>query len=205
MPFQQFSGLKKWAGILLYHLGRISVYAALGLTLHSFTSIFTPQWQQYISIVLGSLLLVVGLVSFFSKDKWRINLPWSQAVKNALGRFIGNPKLYSLFLSGALNGLLPCGLVYMALSMTVATPTALQSMLLMYVFGIGTMPVLIAITVLKDKASFLRVPAARKFVPVIMFAFGCLFVVRGMNLGIPYLSPEISVENKVVKAKCCHK
>jgi sulfite exporter TauE/SafE len=205
MPFQQFTRLKKWAGILLYHLGRISVYATLALMLHSFTSIFSPQWQQYISIVLGSFLLVAGLVSFFSRDKWHINLPWSQIVKNTLGRFMGNPRLFPLFLTGALNGLLPCGLVYMALSMTVTAPTALQSMLLMYAFGIGTMPILIALTVLKNKASFLRVPSARKFVPIIMFAFGCLFVVRGMNLGIPYLSPAISVEDHVVKASCCHK
>src|SRR5690606_17654537 len=66
MPFRVLSGFSKWLGIFLYHVGRISVYAAMGAILHSFKSVFRPEWQQYISIVLGGTLLVAGILSFFS-------------------------------------------------------------------------------------------------------------------------------------------
>src|SRR5690606_36986572 len=107
--------------------------------------------------------------------------------------------------SGVLNGLLPCGLVYMALSASTVAATPLQTVMLMYAFGLGTVPMLVTLTVLRNKASFVRNLSARKLVPVAMFVFGALFMVRGMNLGIPYLSPKITVEKNEVKASCCHK
>ncbi|MBS1782226.1 MAG: sulfite exporter TauE/SafE family protein [Bacteroidetes bacterium] len=205
MPFQSMSGIKKWLSVGLYHIGRISVYAAMGLLLHSFKSFFHPQWQQYISIFAGSILLILGVISFLPQQKKNFQLPWSEFVKRKLGLVVGRPQLSMLFLSGLLNGLLPCGLVYMALSMSVTAGSAGQAIALMYAFGIGTVPILLAITILKSKASFLRLPELRKFVPVIMFFFGSLFILRGMNLGIPYLSPQIAVDNHQIKATCCHK
>lgn len=205
MPFQAMSGFRRWLGIGLYHFGRISIYAVLGFILHSFRSVFDPQWQQYVSIVLGVLLLMVGIVSFLPQQKISLRLPWTDFVKKQLGRFIGSAKPGTLMLAGMLNGLLPCGLVYMALSMTTTSVTAIQAVLLMYAFGLGTVPALVALTVLKSKASFLRSGHVRKLVPVLMFVFGSVFIVRGMNLGIPYLSPKITVEQETVKAACCHK
>jgi sulfite exporter TauE/SafE len=204
MPFQMQSGYKKWLSIALYHFGRISVYALLGLVLHSFSSLFHPHWQQYISVALGITLLLIGIASFFP-GKNSINLPWSNFVRNQLGRFIGNASLFSLFVAGILNGLLPCGLVYMALSAAATAPTTQQAILSMYAFGLGTMPVLIALTILKGKLSIISMQRVKKFVPVIMLFFGCIFVLRGMNLGIPYISPQVSVEKHEVKASCCHK
>jgi uncharacterized protein len=204
MPFQMLSGYKKWLGIALYHFGRISVYALMGLVLHSFSAMFHPQWQQYISVALGIVLLLIGIISFMPGRK-SFTLPWAGFVKNKLGHFIGNPSLFSLLVSGTLNGLLPCGLVYMALSAAVTADTALQSMVLMYAFGAGTLPMLITLTILKNKVSFLRMQHIKKLVPAIILVFGCIFVLRGMNLGIPYLSPKVVVEHHEVKATCCHK
>jgi sulfite exporter TauE/SafE len=204
MPFQVLNGYEKWLGIALYHFGRISIYALMGLVLHSFSAMFRPQLQQYISIALGILLLIIGIVSFIPGKK-SFNLPWAGFVKSRLGHFIGNPSMFSLFISGTLNGLLPCGLVYMALSAAATADTALQSMALMYAFGAGTLPMLITLTVLKTKESFLRMQHLKKLVPAIMLVFGCIFVLRGMNLGIPYLSPQVQVEQQEVKASCCHK
>jgi len=205
MPFGMMSGAKKWIGIGMYHIARISVYALMALVLHSFKNLFQPQWQQYISIALGIALLMVGFISFIPNHKWQVSLPWAGFVKKNLGHFIGNPTLFSLTMAGLLNGLLPCGLEYMALSSTVTAPTAAHAALLMYVFGAGTMPMLIGITIFRHKASFLRFNHVKKLVPVMMFAFGALFVLRGMNLGIPYLSPKVTVEHQQVKASCCHK
>jgi uncharacterized protein len=205
MPFGTMSGAKKWLGIGLYHLARISVYAVMALVLYSFKSMFQPQWQQYISIALGAVLLITGFISFIPQQKLQVTLPWAGFVKKHLGSFIGNPGLFSLTMAGLLNGLLPCGLEYMALSATVTAPTAAHAAILMYVFGAGTMPMLIGITIFRHKASFLQLGQVKKMVPIMMFAFGTLFVLRGMNLGIPYLSPKVTMEKQQVKASCCHK
>lgn len=203
MPFQMLQGYKKWLGIFLYHFGRTTIYVLLGLLLHSFTSLFHPEWQQYISITLGVSLLIVGIVSFLPSNKIVVHLPWTGFVKNKLGNFICHPKLSNFLFTGMLNGLLPCGLVYMALSMAVTASSTLQSIVLIYAFGAGTVPMLVAIAIVKNKINLFRINI-RKMVPVIMFLFGCLFILRGMDLGIPYLSPKISVEHETVKANCCY-
>jgi sulfite exporter TauE/SafE len=205
MPFQFLDGLKKYAGIALYHFGRISTYALLALVLHSFSGMFTPHLQQYISIGLGILLLAAGVLSFLPIQKLQVQLPWTAFVRKHLGSFISRPGLGSLFMAGFLNGLLPCGLVYMALSAAITTGNTLQAMELMYVFGLGTVPMMVGITLLRNKVSFVRITHFRKLVPVFMFVFGSLFVIRGMNLGIPYLSPAIEMGQHGVKASCCHK
>ena len=155
MPFQALTGFKRWLGIFLYHFGRVSVYAILGLVLFSFKSLFTPQLQQYISIALGTVLLVAGLLSFLSLSGLRLASPLSGFVTRQLGRFAGNPSLPALLLTGVLNGMLPCGLVYMALTVSVTADTAIDSMLLMYAFGFGTMPALVLLAVLKTRLRFL--------------------------------------------------
>ncbi|MBS1585920.1 MAG: sulfite exporter TauE/SafE family protein [Bacteroidetes bacterium] len=205
MPFQFLSGIKKFLGIALYHLGRITTYALLALVLHSFRSLFTPHIQQYVSIALGVLLLFAGILAFIpSAVGTGRPMPWAGYIKQQLGYFISRAGLPSLFMAGFLNGLLPCGLVYMALSASVTATTAVQSMELMYVFGLGTAPMLVSITLLKSKMTFVRATHFRKLVPVAMFVLGGLFVVRGMNLGIPYLSPSLAVTEQGVKASCCH-
>ncbi len=205
MPFQATSGFRRWLSIGLYHAGRISVYAAMGLLLHSFKVLFRPGIQQSISIILGVLLLLAGILSFVSSGRLSVRLPWSGLIKQQMGKFIGNPHPAALLFSGMLNGMLPCGLVYMALSMSVSADTPWQSAGLMYIFGAGTLPVLTAITLLKQKTAFLRSRSVRRMIPVIMFLFGCIFMLRGMNLGIPYLSPDVRVEQGVVRSRCCHK
>lgn len=205
MPFQQFSGIKKIAALGLYHLGRLSVYAGLAVILHSFRSLFDPKLQQYISIGLGISLLLVGILTFIPNHVAKFNLPWSEFVKKQLGKFIGNPSMGTMAVTGVLNGLLPCGLVYMALSTSLTAQSATQSAAMMYVFGLGTLPMLVSITLLKTKLSILRTAHVRKLVPVMVFAFGCLFVLRGMNLGVPYLSPKVVVEQHAIHSCCSHK
>lgn len=204
MPFHSLAGVKKWLAILLYHVGRITVYAALGVTLYSFKSFFNPVIQQYISIILGITLLLVGLLTFMPGSKVNIYFPWTGFVQKKLGKLLASPGLSTLFLTGMLNGLLPCGLVYMALSLSMTAQDQAQAILVMYSFGIGTIPMLVAITVLKSRVHFAS-SRIRQLVPVALFFMSALFILRGMNLGVPYLSPEISIEHNEVKARCCHK
>ncbi len=205
MPFQVFSGLQKMLAIALYHIGRISVYALMAVVLHSFKELFDPRVQQYVSVFSGVLLLIAGIITFVPGHSVKFKLPWSEPVKKMLGKVIGNPGLGAIAAAGILNGLLPCGLVYMALSATMAMPNASGAAMLMYVFGAGTMPMLVGITLLKSRMNFVKGVNIKRFAPVIVFSFGLLFVLRGLNLGIPYLSPKVEMTAKEVKSSCCHK
>jgi sulfite exporter TauE/SafE len=205
LPFQLFTGYRKILALTLYHAGRISVYALLGIILHSFRSLFEPRLQQYVSVALGISLLIIGILSFLPNNSLKLNMPWAAYVKKHLGRVVGRPHMGMITLSGILNGLLPCGLVYMALSASVTATSPAQSALMMYAFGLGTMPMLLSITLLKARLSFLKTNHIRKMIPVVVFSFGCLFVLRGMNLGIPYLSPKVVVSCHEIKSSCCHK
>ena len=211
MPFQRFGGARKALAVGLYHIGRISVYAAMAMVLFSFRGLFQPRVQQYVSIVLGGLLLVMGLLTFLPAGR-SFEFPWTAAVKKSLSRFIGAPGLGAILMAGVLNGLLPCGLVYVALSASISASTPLQAGVFMAVFGMGTLPMLLTITLLSKTAfftsrlGFLRTASVKRMVPAIMFVFGCLFILRGMNLGIPYLSPKVEITaNHKIKSCCCHK
>jgi len=205
MPFQAFKGVKKILALGLYHISRISVYVFFAVVLHSFRNLFDPKVQQYISIALGGSLLVIGLLTFIPNHVAKMKLPWAEYVKKQLGHIIGRPGLSTLVFAGMLNGLLPCGLVYMALSASVSAAATSQAVALMYIFGFGTLPMLIGITLLKTRLSFLRTDHIRKLVPVVVFSFGCLFILRGMNLGIPYLSPKVVVAQHEIRSCCSHK
>ncbi len=205
MPFQRLSGLKKWVGIGLYHAGRVSVYALMGGVLFSFRELFQPQMQQMVSILLGALLLLVGISSLIPTNRLRIRLPWTGFVQQQLGKFMGRPGLASLFLTGSLNGLLPCGLVYMALSAAVNADTTAGAMATMFTFGLGTVPMLISLVLLKGRIGILNDGRLKSLIPVIALFFGAIFILRGLNLGIPYLSPKVTIEQSGIEAACCHK
>ena len=205
MPFQAFAGLRKALALALYHIGRTSVYALLATVLFSFRSLFQPAVQQYISIGMGVLMLLAGAWSFLSHSVLRWSLPWEEPVKRKLGSLLGNPGLGGIFAAGALNGLLPCGLVYIALSASIMLPSAPQAAGMMYLFGLGTMPMLIGLSLLRQRLQFMRIASVRRMAPIVVVFFGALFLLRGLNLGIPYLSPKISVTAHSVRASCCHK
>ena len=208
MPFQQYTGVKRGLGIALYHTGRISVYALLGVVLHLFKDMFQPQWQQYFSLAAGVMLLVTGILYFLPQAGFRVKLPWTALVTKGLGKVMSQRHPLWLAAAGALNGLLPCGMVYMALAASVAVSNTGQAALMMYAFGLGTVPMMVAITLLRNRAP-LRFLFFRKWTPLLMLLFGCLFVLRGANLGIPLLSPKV-VETQMhemheVKLECCHR
>ena len=107
----------------------------------------------------------------------------------------------NLFLIGLLNGLLPCGLVYMAIAGALATGNILYSSLFMACFGLGTLPAMMTMSFAGSFVSLGMRNKIKKSVPYIVGFMGILLILRGMNLNIPYLSPAIGM-HKVVEA--CH-
>jgi len=104
-----------------------------------------------------------------------------------------------LTLAGALNGLLPCGLVYMALSMSITAQNSAQMAFLLLSFGVGTMPMMMGLALLKNKIQWVKQQRLQRLIPILVVIYGTLFILRGANLGIPYLSPKVVIEQSVKK------
>jgi sulfite exporter TauE/SafE len=188
-------------GRIAYNLGRIVTYCALGLV---FGLVGATLWlagiQRWVSIALG-LALLLGLFASRKLVRWTPVTSVMDRLKSPMSALLRRRSLASLAVLGLLNGLLPCGLVYVACAGAAATGGILPGAQYMAAFGLGTIPMMLAISL-----SGKLVPVAlrlqfRKAIPVCIFLLASLLILRGMSLGIPYLSPDTSGSG----ASCCHK
>src|SRR5215212_5062528 len=122
-----------FASRALYHLGRITTYAAIGLLFGLVgKSIILAGFQRWLSFIVGVLMLLILLLAIPLKAQLtRIPL----AIKNLFGKFLRQRTYTSIFALGATNGLLPCGLVYMAATASTAAGSISSSILYMLLFG----------------------------------------------------------------------
>lgn len=179
---------------LTYQFGRIITYSVLGAILGIVGKGFELAGiQQYLTILVGILLIVMALFSFGGKD-FASKIPFlSKAllnVKMSLSKLLQKADYKSRFLTGILNGFLPCGMVYMAFTASLAAGGIWQSASFMALFGLGTLPFMFAVVMagnLMTQAFRLKV---LKVIPVVMIVLGGLFILRGMEIGIPYVSPK---------------
>ncbi|MBT8296115.1 MAG: sulfite exporter TauE/SafE family protein, partial [Gramella sp.] len=106
------------------------------------------------------------------------------------------------FTVGFLNGFLPCGLVYMAVLGAIAGGNALQGSIYMALFGIGTIPLMTGAMWISDLISIKSRKYIRKLIPVFVGLIAVMFIIRGLGLGIPYLSPKQKTEQVSSKMEC---
>ena len=178
---------------LTYQFGRIFTYSFLGMLLGFVGEGFAlAGFQQYLTIAVGILLILMAFFSFGTKD-FSSKIPFLSkfllSVKMNLGKFLQKADLKSRFLAGILNGFLPCGMVYMALTASLAAGGIWQGALFMALFGLGTFPFMFAVVFLGNMMTSAFRIKILKFIPVMMIILGGLFILRGMELGIPFLSP----------------
>jgi hypothetical protein len=107
----------------------------------------------------------------------------------------------SLAILGLLNGLLPCGLVYVACAGATATGGLMAGVQYMAAFGLGTVPMMLGISLSGRLIPIALRLQLRKAIPVSVFLLASLLILRGLALGIPYLSPDLASAN----SSCCHK
>ena len=202
-------GLKKTVpDILIYHVGRIGFYALLGLIGGLVgVSLFLFIPLQWISISIGILMLIMAWFSIGNI------LPFQHSITGFVSRKLSvlyrklkdDPNKGLLLGTGFLNGMLPCGLVYFGLLNAIATATTVGSVLCMIAFGLGTLPSLFFFSLytntIKKRLSF------QKAIPYFLSIAALLIILRGMNLGIPYISPKIEViqnnGHSQPKMECC--
>lgn len=205
LPISQMNPIQKVLATILYHIGKITTYGLLGVVVGVFgKQIPFYNVQQHLSIVIGSLMLVYVLRVFYLHPKRKLGflkIDWLQKpIIAALGKLFKQNNLGSFLLIGFLNGLLPCGMIYLALGSAWANQSALQSGLFMVLFGLGTLPALLMVAFGGQLMGFAFRQKIQKALPYMLFSMGVLLILRGMNLGIPYISPMI--ENGASVAAC---
>lgn len=183
-------------GRVLYNLGRLTTYATLGagagLLGHSLR---LAGAQQSLSIASGVLILLLVAVPerYTGPLARRLGLGRSLGwVKATLGRLFQQSSLPALYATGVLNGLLPCGLVYLALAGALSAPGVAGAAAYMAFFGLGTLPLMLSLSLSGQLVPLVWRGRMRRAVPYTAAALAVLFIVRGLGLGIPYLSPRLS-------------
>lgn len=179
-----------------YQLGRIFTYTFLGALAGIIGEGFNlAGLQKYLSIFAGTLLIIMALFSIGGDFTSKITLINKALlnVKLALGKQLQKTQLSSRFMTGILNGFLPCGMVYMALTASLAAGGIVKSALFMTFFGLGTFPFMFIAVAFGQLMSVAVRNAFLKVIPFLMLILGILFILRGLELGIPYVSPKKEV------------
>ena len=195
LPLQGLSKYQKISRLFIYQLGRTTTYTLLGLLLGlAGQRIYLAGYQQIFSIVVGGLIIIGALLELFSTSSIQIPLlhRFYSLVANFIGKQLKNVKSIAGYYSMGLgNGLLPCGLVFIALTTTLSFNDVQLSAFFMSAFGLGTMPSML----LTGLAGQLIKPQARialhKAIPFIVLLMGVLLILRGLDLGIPFISPKL--------------
>lgn len=194
LPVDRNNQAKKVTQIITYHLGRISAYASIGFIFGLLgRGFFLAGIQQQLSLFIGIAMIIIILVPEKIMARYNFSRPIFKIIskiKTTLGSQFKNKSYKSLFTIGLLNGFLPCGMVYVALFGAIAMQSATLGVLYMILFGLGTVPLMSSVVYIN---SFLTIPIRNKIqkaIPYVAIGIAILFVLRGLGLGIPYVSPS---------------
>lgn len=195
LPVHYLSKTRKLISLLLYQSGRVITYSIIGL-LFGFAGrrIYIAGYQQWFSIGMGMLVLTLAILYFVQKKTVHLKFlnRFYFFIQQQISRLLKSVTGPSGFLlMGMANGLLPCGMIYIALASTFSFTEVAQSVAFMAMFGAGTLPAMMLVgyagQLIKPKWRI----SLQKLVPVFITLMGVLLILRGMNLGIPFISPEL--------------
>lgn len=181
--------------VTAYNLSRITMYGLLGFLFGTFGAQITfLESGQRLSLILGAIIFLFFVLPYFIKGI-RFNGNWNAAAVRWYSKIAGPVLRYrgpgSMFFFGAINGLLPCGLIYAALSGAVATGSPEEGAIFMITVGLGTWPAMLGMMAFRSRVG----PLVRKYssmaLPIVAGFIAMALITRGLNLNIPYLSPKI--------------
>ena len=190
---------------LLYNFGRILTYTFFGFIFGLIGDrIQLFGLQQIVSILLGSLIILRLIIpQKYSFTKLHFFQRTVGKLKQEFSKMFGKNSMKSLFVIGLLNGFLPCGFVYVGIAGAIATGDAFNGAAFMSLFGLGTLPIMFAASLFSSVLSLKARLNFRKAIPVFSFIIGILFILRGLNLGIPYVSPKMTSHQTTTEIDCC--
>ena len=198
IPLKDNSTSTRLLSILIYNAGRIFTYTLLGALIGFIgKGVFLMGFQQKLSIILGAAIIIYAVFIIVKRKSSLLNKLLATKfyrLKNAMGSFLRKKTYDANLLLGLLNGLLPCGMIYIALAGALASESVFSSAAFMLFFGLGTLPVMMILPwVATYISSNVRI-RLNKVIPYTLLVFGLLLILRGSNLGIPYLSPQVATE-----------
>jgi uncharacterized protein len=205
VPISYKSNSSRLMGGIVYNSGRIFTYTILGLLLGFVGAyLITARLQSILSVTFGVCILIYLVTPASLKRKAFSPTTGNKVfltLRRAIGKSLSSGKTSSVFTVGLLNGLLPCGMIYLAITSSFLTGTALKGSLFMFFFGLGTFPAMLSVVFFGSLAGQQMRMNIRKAVPAFLFLMAILLVLRGMNLGIPYISPLVSEQGTALQ---CH-
>ncbi len=207
LPVDRNNEAKRIVQTLLYHIGRLTAYGLLGLLFGLLgKGLYLAGFQQQISIITGIFMIAIVLIPEKLFMKYNFSKPvylMLSELKSKLGKQFKRKTWDTFFTIGLLNGFLPCGLVYAALFGAIAMQSPYLGVLYMVLYGLGTVPMMSFVIFISNFITASTRNKIQKIIPFITIIIGLLFIIRGLGLNIPYLSP--SIMNLIVKANPdCH-
>ncbi len=206
LPVDRNNVYKKITQILLYHFGRLLSYSIIGLIFGIIgKGLYLFGFQQQLSIIIGVLMIVVVLIPYKTFNKYNFSKPIYKIVskvKSSLGTALKKKTNDTFLTIGFLNGFLPCGLVYMAVFGAIASGNALLGSIYMLFFGLGTIPLMTSAIYFSNFLKGAMRQKIQKAIPVFVIIIGALFILRGLGLGIPYISPAPIFEKVTSSLNC---
>jgi sulfite exporter TauE/SafE len=178
---------------LVYNLGRTVTYSGLGgiIGFLGFSLALTGI-QQWISIGMG--ILIVSMAFFYKRSERLVAQSGLFGavgrLKQSLGKYLKRGGTSAFLTTGLLNGFLPCGMVYLALIASLALQHPWYGAAYMFFFGLGTIPMMVSVMFTQNMVSAAARNKLTRGMPYFAMFIGILFIVRGMGLGIHYLSPK---------------
>ena len=134
---------------IIYNLGRITTYGLLGAVVGTIGYLLPWNgFQNIFSVVFGVVLIVmaaIGITGFQIPVVTPGVLKFTALLKQSFTKFLQHKSSATLLLMGGLNGLLPCGLTFLALSFCLAVATPFEGFIHMLAFGAGTLPVMLCL------------------------------------------------------------
>lgn len=204
LPLDRSSQWSKFSGNLIYSSGRLAAYFSMGLLFGLLGSGFELMGlQQYLSITIG-VLIILGVITHSNLFKFPLPAFYQKFIRNLqsqLGKAFERKSNANLLGIGFINGFLPCGLVYMAIAGAINSTNALSGGLFMLSFGLGTLPLMWLVALYGNKIHSLFNLNIKRYLPFFLLILGVLFILRGANLGIPYLSPLLVEDTQTLN---CH-
>lgn len=205
LPFQGFKGISKWLAIVLYNFGRVTAYIGIGWMAGLLGR--GVNWfglTQTVSIVLGlTIVTSILLPQVMPKTNSQLLAGFKKWQMATMQRLMLKQSAGWMYFFGWLNGLLPCGLVYTAVAASLVAHNMQESMLFMAFFGLGTIPAMVLLVAAAQYLPNGFRQQFRRMVPVFTFIIGCLLILRGLNLDIPFVSPYINAAIQGTDAVHC--
>ena len=219
LPLRGDNLWQKLVGGLIYNLGITITYGIMGALFGLIGQGFhLLGFQQWISVIMGCFMIISVLLPFLFRNQIPSSFEFfTSPLRRAIQKLFRKRSFKGLFLIGFLNGFLPCGLIYLAIAGAIGTGSVYLGIAFMVLFGLGTIPMLLFISLLGNLLNNTIRIKVNKLIPFLIVLIGILFILRGLSLGIPYISPpaekltpsihtnriQQGITSDAIKHSCC--